>query len=282
MQPEPSLLTAFQVTDARHVTDTPIASLWRVKRADGTTACLKCYTDDDLRDEAPGFELLTALDGQGAVRIFDRNGAAILMEWLEGPSLGDMVRQGDDAQATQILGDVAQQVHQNRIDPPHSLDPLPHRFEALFAATVTPDCPSGVQHTVRATRQLAQRLLANQTNIRPLHGDLHHDNVRGSDRGFLAFDAKGVLGEATFELANAFRNPVGSDALFSDPAVILRRAAQWSAALNVAQTHLLSWAAAYSALSLSWTHKGVFGPDVIEDVQLIDTFLTLMEQGQDT
>lgn len=282
MQPDASLLTAFHVTDARHVTDTPIASIWQVKRADGTTACLKCYTGDDLRDEAPGFDLLTALDGHGAVRVFERNGAAILMEWLDGPSLGDMVRQGDDAQATQILGDVAQQLHQSRIDPPHSLDPLPHRFQALFAATFTPDCPSSVRQTVRAACELAQPLLANQTNIRPLHGDLHHDNVRGSGRGFLAFDAKGVLGEATFELANAFRNPLGSDALFSDPGVILRRAAQWSAALNVSQSHLLSWAAAYSALSLSWTHKSVFGPDVVEDMKLIDTFLTLMEQGQDT
>ncbi|WP_299772396.1 aminoglycoside phosphotransferase family protein [uncultured Tateyamaria sp.] len=282
MQPDTSLLTAFQITQAQHLTDTPIASLWRVKRADGTTACLKCYTDDDLRDEAPGFDLLTALDGQGAARVFERAGAAVLMEWLDGPSLGDMVRQGDDQQATQILGDVAQQLHQSRIDPPRSLDPLPHRFEALFAATFTPDCPSSVRATVQAARQLAQPLLANQTNIRPLHGDLHHDNVRGSDRGFLAFDAKGVLGEATYELANAFRNPLGSDAIFSDPAVILRRAVQWSAALNVSQTHLLSWAAAYSALSLSWTHKGVFGPAVSKDMTLIDTFLTLIAQGQDS
>ncbi|KIC49057.1 aminoglycoside phosphotransferase family protein [Tateyamaria sp. ANG-S1] len=279
MHADPRLLTEFNVTDPQHVTETPIASIWRVKQADGTFACLKRYKDDDLRDEAPGFDLLTAQDGVGAVRIYRQHGAAILMEWLDGPSLGDMARNGDDAQATHILGDVAQELHKADVTPPHSLDPLPNRFKALFAATFTPDCPPQVRATVQAARRLATDLLAKQTNIRALHGDLHHDNVRGSARGFLAFDAKGVLGEPTFELANAFRNPLGSDTLFSDPAVILRRAEQWSAALNVTQSYMLSWAAAYSALSLSWTHNSVFGPDVAKDMTLIDTFLKLRAQG---
>ncbi|APX11209.1 aminoglycoside phosphotransferase family protein [Tateyamaria omphalii] len=278
---DPHLLTTFQITQPHHVTDAPIASLWRVTRADGTQACLKCYKDDDLRDEAPGFDLLAAQNGQGAARIYQRQDAAILMEWLDGPSLGDMVRNRDDEQATQILGKVAQQLHRAKFEPPRGLDPLPNRFKALFAATFTPDCPSHIQATVNAACKLAVHLLANQTNIRPLHGDLHHDNVRGSDRGYLAFDAKGVLGEPTFELANAFRNPLGADALFSDPRVIQRRAAQWSAALNVSQTRLLSWAAAYSALSLTWTHKGVFGPEMSKDMDLIDTCLTLIAQGQE-
>ncbi|MBY5932904.1 phosphotransferase [Tateyamaria omphalii] len=281
MQADTRLLAQFAVTEPEHVADTPIASIWRVKRADGTLACLKRYKDDDLRDEAPGFDLLTAQAGLGAVRIYQRHEAAILMEWLDGPSLGDMARNGDDAGATRILGEVAQRLHSAEYSPPHSLDPLPNRFKALFSATFTPGCPSHVQATVQAARKLAKDLLARQTNIRPLHGDLHHDNVRASARGFLAFDAKGVLGEPTFELANAFRNPLGSDALFSDPAVILRRAAQWSTALNVTRSHMLSWAAAYSALSLSWTHKSVFGPDVAKDMTLIDTFLTLIAQDQD-
>lgn len=279
MQPDARLLDRFNIAQPEHVADTPIASVWRVTRADGTLACLKAYKNDDMRDEVPGFDLLAAQGGQGAVRLYQRQGAAILMEWLDGPSLGDMARAGDDAQATRLLGAVARRLHRADVVPPASLDPLPNRFTALLEARFTPDCPPRVRAAIRAARQLAVPLLANQRDIRPLHGDLHHDNVRGSGRGFLAFDAKGVLGEPTFELANAFRNPLGSDALFSDPDVILRRAAQWSADLNVSPSHLLSWAAAYSGLSLSWTYQGVFGPAASQETRLIDTFLRLLAQA---
>lgn len=275
MKPPNALLTKFSVHSPQHITDTPIASIWRVTRDDGTFAALKVYKDGNFQDEAPGFDLLAAQEGRGAAHLYARAESAVLMEWLDGPLLGDLTRSGDDTSATLALMETANRLHQIPVKTIESLDPLDNRFRALFDATFSADCPFGVEGTIRKACDPAKGLLASQTNIRPLHGDFHHDNVKGSGRGYLAFDAKGVLGERTFEFANAFRNPLGAEDFSTRPETILKRAEIWSAGLNVSQDHLLSWAAAYSALSLSWTYESSFGPGLSKDVELIDTFLSL-------
>lgn len=275
MIPSSALLERLAVQNPHHVTDTPIARIWRVTRSNGSFAALKIYSGDNLQDEAPGFDLLAAQNGQGAAYLYGRAGSAVLMEWLDGPLLGDLTRAGRDQEASEVLIDTANRLHRMPVTPIESLDPLNNRFRALFDARFTADCPAGTEATIRRAGDLATQLLSVQVNIRPLHGDLHHDNIKGSKRGYLAFDAKGVLGERTFELANAFRNPLGSEALSGQPDTILKRAAIWSAGLDVPQNHLLSWAAAYSALSLSWTYKSVFGPECSKDVAFIDTILSL-------
>ena len=128
---------------------------------------------------------------------------------------------------------------------------------------------------MRKACQLAEDLLADQQDIRPLHGDLHHDNIKAGDPGYIAFDAKGVLGARTFELANAFRNPLGSEATALRPETIQRRAELWSAGLNVSKTRLLSWAAAFSGLSLAWHYKSKFGPESAEQMRFASTLIKL-------
>lgn len=82
------LMTRLGIESPHLIIQTPIASIWRVTRADGGFAALKCYFKDDLQDEAPSFDILTAQNGIGATKIYARSNAAILMEWLDGPLLG--------------------------------------------------------------------------------------------------------------------------------------------------------------------------------------------------
>jgi streptomycin 6-kinase len=117
--------------------------------------------------------------------------------------------------------------------------------------------------------------LTTQTDIRPLHGDLHHDNIKGSPRGYLAFDAKGILGERCYDFANALRNPIGAEAHYRQPEVIKRRVSAWAQCFGVPENRLLQWAAAHSALSLAWSNTGVFADEPRDDIALIDTFLTM-------
>lgn len=274
MRLDQSQLTQFAVNQAQHVAETPLAHIWRVTRANGTPAALKLYKNDDLQDEALGFDFLDALNGQGALRIYARKGAAVLMEWLDGPSLGDIVREGDDSRAAVELVAVANQLHSAPQPRIAGFDPLTNRFRALLDAGFSDDCPDHTKATIWRATDLATQLLEAQTNIQPLHGDLHHDNVKLGSRGYLAFDAKGVLGERTFELANAFRNPLGSEDFYQDRKVIMTRARIWAEGLEVSQSHLLSWAAAYSALSLAWTYEGTFDPSTTNDVKHVDTLLS--------
>jgi len=269
------LMTRLGIESPHHITQTPIASIWRVTRADGSYAALKCYFKDDLKDEAPGFDLLAAQNGIGAAKIYARSNAAILMEWLDGPLLGDLTRAGKDEKASQRLLETALTLHHAPVKNIPSLDPLPRRFRALLDAKFAADCPDGIRAAVRKACKLAEDLLADQQDIRPLHGDLHHDNIKAGDRGYLAFDAKGVLGERTFELANAFQNPLGSEAFSHRPEIILRRAQIWSAGLKVSKPRLLSWAAAFSGLSLAWHYKSTFGPESAEQMRFVSTLIKL-------
>ena len=65
--------------------------------------------------------------------------------------------------------------------------------------------------SVERAQRLYVGLCASQTSTRLLHGDLHHYNIlRDGDRGWVAIDPKGVVGEVEYEIGAALRNPYGA------------------------------------------------------------------------
>lgn len=255
---------AFGIEATEAVADTDIARVWRVLRGEEVCA-LKVYRERDMRNEAAGVTWLRDQSGRGAVEILDTCPGAVLMEWLDGPTLGDLVRRARDAEATAILGRLARSVHQSA--PSRGSYPaLGAWFSDLFDVTFDLACTTELRKNIGRAQLIAKDLLATQGPCRPLHGDLHHDNVKHGARGWCVFDAKGVLGEPAYELANAFRNPVGADALMRDPAVIGRRASVWSDHLGVDRKRLVRWAAAQSALSIAWRAKPSIGSDPDADL----------------
>ncbi len=272
--PDSTVLSQFAVTAAQLVTRTPIAEIWKVARADGTPAALKIYYDGNMQDEAPGFDLLAAQNGQGAALIYDQTNDAVLMEWLDGPSLADLVRRGADDTASKALVDTANRLHQMPAVPIAGLDPLERRFTSLFDARFAHDCPASAVAALRRATALGHHLIASQSDKRPLHGDFHHENIKGSARGFLAFDAKGVFGDRHYELANAFWNPLDAKGYVRKRETIQRRSAIWAAGFETTQCKLIEWAAAYTALSLSWTYNRTFGPEVAEHIPYLETLLS--------
>lgn len=130
--PSADLLAALGVSAPRFVARTAIATVWRVVRADGTPAALKAWHDGDMRNEAPGLDLMSAWGGAGAARIYRRQEGAVLMERLDGPSLGDMTRAGDDDGAARLLAEVANALQAARPRVPPGLPRLSDWFEALL------------------------------------------------------------------------------------------------------------------------------------------------------
>ena len=90
-------------------------------------------------------------------------------------------------------------------------------------------------------------------------------------RGYCAFDAKGVLGERCYELANAFRNPKGAPILARDPVRIRFLADLWSQSFSVDRRRLLEWASVKSVLSIAWRS----GAELKQDDEL-DLLATLV------
>ena len=105
---------------------------------------------------------------------------------------------------------------------------------------------------MRAQQTFAD-LARSESKPQLLHGDLQHSNVLfDRDRGWIAIDPKGVVGELAYELGAVFRNPREEPRLFTDASTIERRLRQLTVALHVDATRVLGWAFAQAVLSAVW------------------------------
>ncbi|WP_141058077.1 APH(6)-I family aminoglycoside O-phosphotransferase [Stenotrophomonas rhizophila] len=242
-------LTKWQLVRDGDVITTPHARLWPVRLPDGSAAMLKVSTETEERN---GHRLLRWWDGDGAVRLLAHDHEAVLLERAQpGGSLRAMSIAGQDAQATALLCTAAERLHRPRSTVPEGLVPLQDWFQALLEPKVA------LSPLLEQCRSLASALLATQIEVRPLHGDLHHDNVLdgGGARGWLAIDPKRLLGDRAFDYTVLFCNPdlCGPDIhVATQPAIFDRRVDQVSALAGLERTRLLRWIAASAGLSAVW------------------------------
>ncbi|AWQ04288.1 APH(6) family putative aminoglycoside O-phosphotransferase [Bordetella bronchiseptica] len=230
--------------------ETPAACLapvsWR-----GQRAMLKVSAS---AEEARGYDLLEWWGGQGAARVLARAGPAILMERADGPrSLAQWSRAGRDDEACRALCAVIARLHAvgearaAQADAPPGLAPLDTWFAALQAAA-----PARREEGVlQAARQAMRALLAQPREVRCLHGDIHHGNVLDfGERGWLAIDPKGLLGERAFDYANLFCNPDREVAC--DAGRFAARVALVAQEAGLERQRLLQWILAWAGLSAVW------------------------------
>ena len=219
------------------------SSLLLAVRHNGVPAMLKIAREEE---ERRGGALMAWWDGDGAAKVLARHGEALLLERAAEPrSLVAMVGHGQDDEATRILCDVAARLHAPRAGPPPELVPLTRWFEALAPAART---HGGL---LAQADSAAQALLADPRDVAVLHGDIHHGNVLdGGERGWLAIDPKGLLGERTFDFVNILRNPDAAVALA--PGRFDHQAEVLAAAASLERRRLLDWTLAFAGLSAAW------------------------------
>ena len=240
-------LKRWRLTPDGTVIVTPAARLLPVRQ--GTMpAMLKVVTLDEAKR---GTDLLTWWDGQGAARVYERDGHALLMERALGErSLVDFVRSGRDDEATQILCDTIATLHRPRGRPAPDLTPTNLWFAPLGDLART---HGGLLARADA---VARELLTSPRDIMPLHGDIHHENVLDfGARGWLAIDPHAVLGERSFDYANIFCNPDLGDPAITiarDRAHFLRRVEIVVARSGIERQRLLQWILAWCGLSAAW------------------------------
>jgi streptomycin 6-kinase len=206
----------------------------------------------DVADELRGAQYLSWRNGNGAARLLGFDGRRMLLEYAGERLLLDELREHGDGAATDIAADLLRTLHAP-LDtlPPADLQPLHERFEALFRKAETDRKAGRTSFYVEAS-QVAERLLANPRDVRPLHGDLHHQNVIFGQRGWLAIDPKGVLGDRAFDASNLFYNPLGNDDLCRNPMRIAHMAKVFAGAIDRNEDALLDHALAYGCLSAAW------------------------------
>lgn len=246
---------------------TPRATLLPVRRA-GEPAFLKALSP--ASDEADAASALRHFDGQGAVRVLAEAERAVLLERaIPGTPLTDLVAAGRDDEATGIVADTILALHQG--DPPDNFPTL-ERWGDGFRRQRERGPHRHLPPAMLDRADAAWRALATSQGRRLLlHGDLHHDNLLLSERGWLVIDPKGIVGEAAFEAVMLLRNPIRLWPYPADAARMSRRVAILSERLSLDRERILGWAFALMVLGACWSiEDGDPDSDVVRAVVLAE------------
>lgn len=244
-------LIRWSLTKSTPVAETATSWIFRVEQNGRNFAALKILKSQVAEEERRGSMLLNWYGGEGAATVFDMHGDTIFMEWLDGGTLGDPVRAGKDDEGTIAIATVVANLHRPRADAPANLQPLRDRFQTLFDTDVRV-WPHTARDLYARASGIALKLFDRPSAQIPLHGDIHHDNILSSDRGWLVIDPKGLVGDPAYDLANTFINPVGGLPIAADPRRIAARLEILSQRLGYPRKRILGWAAAHAALSACW------------------------------
>jgi streptomycin 6-kinase len=217
---------------------------------DGVPVVLKVFRDAvDGRD---CHYVLDAFAGHGMVRLLDHRDGAVLMERLSpGTALADLVLDGRDAEATEILATVIREL--SDVEPVATAIPTVEDWGRGFTTYLAGSDSQLDRGLVERSWRWYAKLAVSQRRPRLLHGDLHHYNIlRDNRRGWVAIDPKGVFGEIEYELGAGFRNPAQPPVYYASREVVEQRLRILSAGLDIIPERAPAWAYAQAVLSAIW------------------------------
>ncbi len=255
-------LDAWNLSNPQLLTQTMTSHIYTVTH-DTETVILKLLSASET-EEQRGAASLRYFDGRGAVRLLHYDEGAHLMEYAAGDELVTLVERGEDENATRIIAQVIKQLHSVPQDAPRDgLFMLDRWFGELFNKAAA-DRQAGIDSIYVRSASLTQRLLADPREVRVLHGDIHHRNIRQSSRGWLAFDPKGVCGERTYDCANTLCNPAMPEIVHNETR-LLTNAAILADMLEIDLSRVLAFTYAYACLNASQWLLRLGMDDVAED-----------------
>ena len=243
-------------------------------------------------DEWRSGEILHAFDGNGVARVYEHVPGAVLLERLRpGNSLAEIALSGRDEEATDILAGVIQQMSMQMSSSGRQTSTASATVVTVwdwakaferYTATGNDQVP---KQLVESAHRLYSSLCASQREPRLLHGDLHHYNVLfDSERGWLAIDPKGVVGEVEYEIGAILRNPIERPELFTSRVTIERRTKRFTEKLGLDHERVLDWAFAQAVLSAIWSIEDGFPVDAMNPAlrlaNAIEPMLSGLAQAQ--
>jgi streptomycin 6-kinase len=209
-------------------------------------------------DEWHSGEVLNAFDGQGMVRVCQYVDGAVLLERLNpGTALAAMALEGRDQEATAIIADVIKRLSPSSKSLPGfaTVEDWGKGFQR-YLICADQQVPRGL---VEQAEQLYAQLCATQQRVRLLHGDLQHYNILfDSERGWIAIDPKGVVGEIEYEIGASLRNPGEEVERFASSQIVEQRLKIYENRLHINFSRALAWGFSQAVLSAVWTVEDGF------------------------
>lgn len=255
----------WHLRDPQRIAQTPTSTVYAAYQGDAKVA-LKLLTPVGIEDESGGAFALEHFGGRGAVRLLAHDDRAHLLEYAGDDELAHLVWRGDDLGAAAIIADVLNRLHHTPpTTPPPQLQTLRRRFRELFRRAAREIATGEASIYVRGAR-MADYLLATSQDECILHGDIHHHNIRWHpQRGWLAYDPKGLFGERTYDAANTLCNPAHAREQVTSEARLLAVTQVLADGMGIAVERLRMFVFAYACLSASW-----FGDDDSVDLGFED------------
>ncbi|WJR67379.1 aminoglycoside phosphotransferase family protein [Neorhizobium sp. CSC1952] len=242
----------WRIESADRIADTVAGTVYEVSRAGGEIDIVKVLKPKVLADNLRGVDFLEWRDGVGAIRLLARSENVILLEHAGRETLRDRIATHGDEQATRIAAEVLVEYHRPSVTPPPAgLLPLSGYFASLFRKAGE-DRKEGIESPYLEAAAMAEELISDQRDIKPLHGDLHHENIMFGPRGWLIIDPAGLIGDAALDVANMFSNPLDRFDLTRDEGRIASMASIFAETLKRDVRTILRYAFSYGCLSASW------------------------------
>jgi streptomycin 6-kinase len=268
----------WRVESARQIADTVAGTVFDVRHADGQPAVIKVLKPKALQDSLRGADFIEWRDGIGCVRLIARSENILLVEHAGTVTLRDHLLTHGDEDATRIAAEVLLAYHQpSEAAPPASLQPLSRYFASLFAKAKR-DIHDGIDSFFVEGAQMAEALIAEQQDIKPLHGDLHHENIMFGPRGWLIIDPAGLIGDPALDVANMFSNPLDRFDLTRSEERIASMAAIFSETLKRDVRTILSYAFAYGCLSATWHEEDGNAKDRDDELAVVSAIKVVLAQ----
>jgi streptomycin 6-kinase len=224
-------------------------------RADGSQAVLKIALPLDNPEIFHEATFLKALDGRGAVKIFDsdeKRRAILLERSLPGKNLKEVFR-NNEAKAVEVAVSAMPRISRRASDV-SDFQSLEDWFENFFRKAANTNFPA---EYLRKSRRFYEELSSDSKQKFLLHGDLHHENVLSAGREpFLLIDPKGIVGEIGYEIAVFLNNHLWW--LNSQPnsrEKMNEAVRKFSEAFETEPQDLRRWAFAQMVLSAWWTFE---------------------------
>jgi len=259
------------------VAETRRARVYKVDGPQGPSA-LKLYKKLGASGEGAGVQFLKDLAPGVGVQIYRSSvwRAAVLMEWLQGPSLDTLVANGQEDAAVAHLNTVAAKVHSTSFKRQFIYRKIAPEYQAELADARQKMDPNNNPPALARTITLLDHLVKTTTQDHVIHGDLGYPNIILTANGPRLIDPKGMRSDPALEFAKALKPSFHQDINHDLTARIDRYAGSMAATINAPPQRLIQWVAIAAALpTLRIRKDGTYRP---AQLPLVNKLLDLAER----
>lgn len=240
-------ISHWNLSNLQKITETPTSHIY-TSTHNNKKCILKVYTEHGKKCESTAIDFLKIQDQNAVVSVLNANSDAILLNYLPGPSLKSLVLDGKDNEVTKIISGILNRIHKIEIPKNHKFELLERRYRSLMN-------PLGdIPPIIGRAQKFASHLLANQSDVCLLHGDIHHENIIQDEKGaWIAIDPQPLIGPRAYDCVNALHNPHKMPQLTENTSRLLQQTDTLSQIMGIDRQSIINYAFVYGCLSACWS-----------------------------